>query len=150
MWHRVFGANQAQVELDPFLQKWNAWSVDYHRDDQGWYRAEIRLSETAPPLIVDRYLAKEEGIRAELNTWAAWLEIHAPDPEPLMQRMIGASQIFAFQTSGDDFVRALCQFLAQETDGLWQVDGFGFFDGQSNLVIAEVAENEEGRTNNEE
>ncbi len=145
MWHRVFGSNQAAVELDAFLRQWQAWSIDYHRDDQGWFRAEIRLSETAPPLIVDRYLANEEGIRAELNTWAAWLELHAPDSEPWMQRMIATTQLITFQAGGDsvDFAWALCQFLARETDGVYQVDSLGFYDAQGNVVVLEARENEE-------
>jgi hypothetical protein len=46
-------------------------------DDLGWFHLE--LTTDLGPLTLDRYSA-DEGIRDDLNSWAAWLEIHANLP----------------------------------------------------------------------
>jgi hypothetical protein len=112
----------------------------FRGDDQGWFAAEL-TGPDQPPLTLERYLATEEGIRAELNTWAAWLEDLAPDPAPLMERMIQTRQLFTFrllpEAAGGKLAVALCQYLAEATDGIYQIDGRGLFAADGSLLISE-------------
>lgn len=149
MWYRVFGMNEAQPEPEAFLAHLQSQGFavrgHFRGDDQGWFEAKFDLSDGLPSFDVERYLASEEGIRADLNTWAAWLEISdSPHSERLMQDVIGATQLFTLQDSLDDddenqkeLMLAICRFLAQETGGFYQVDGQGFFSAEGTLLVKE-------------
>jgi hypothetical protein len=111
-------------------------------DDQGWFRAELLPEGAAVPLALERYLVSEESIRAELNNWAAWVETTGDGPEQtrLMQRVIGTAQLFTLcpaEGSGREFCEAVCRHLARQTDGVYQVDGHGFFDAAGTLLLKE-------------
>src|SRR5437667_39293 len=60
----------------------------FERDHLGWHTARILLDDCSVPL--DRYLIQEEGLRGELNTWAAWVEAAGDSPAhlSLMQQLI--------------------------------------------------------------
>jgi hypothetical protein len=66
-------------------------SGDFAADASGWYRADLVVDGLTFQL--ERYVADEPGIRAEPNSWAAWLETRANASEhlPLMERMIQRS-----------------------------------------------------------
>src|SRR6476469_9168690 len=66
---RVFGI----TDTEPPLQSLAPESVQ--ADDRGWFRAQVVVGRTMTN--VERYLADEDGIRDELNTWAAWVEVAA-------------------------------------------------------------------------
>ena len=69
--------------------------VQFRGDDQGWFEAEVEIALSGPALSLQRYLANEEGIRAELNTWAAWLETVEDNSHalPLMQRIVSPGNV---------------------------------------------------------
>src|SRR5207245_933850 len=98
MWHRVFGTSSASVPPEALLQhlKEDAAyaSAQFQGDKQGWFRVEVSRSADPSTFVIERFLSSEEGMRDELNTWAAWLEVNARDAAPLMQHMIGTSQVF--------------------------------------------------------
>ncbi|HZV06567.1 MAG TPA: hypothetical protein VE999_15915 [Gemmataceae bacterium] len=146
MWYRVFGSNIEMPEPErilAFLETQNvSVSSEFATDTSGWYQADIRMDDVS--LQIERYLADEQGIRAELNSWAAWLETHedAPEHVPLMERMIQTTQLFTLQCSDtsanpDQICVALCRFLAQTTAGVYQIDGRGFFAADGALLVAE-------------
>jgi len=151
MWYRVFGANDAHPEparlLEHLQQVDPEVSGKFHGDDLGWFRAELFFEDEAAPLCLERYLTAEEGLRAELNTWAAWLETAEDSPHhvQLMEQMIGATQVFTLECpvewAGDVAVAALClaacRFLAGATAGHYQVDGQGFFAADGTLLVRE-------------
>lgn len=154
-WFRVFGLGAAAVEPAALLEHLHGQGFPvagrFRGDDRGWFRAELTIADDAPPMIVERYFADEEGIRAELNTWAAWLEEQEGNPHapPLMERLIGTKQLFTLrQAEADeddaanrDFVERLCltccRFLAAATDGVYQADHGGFFAASGTLLAAE-------------
>jgi hypothetical protein len=137
MWYRVFGGNDMEPSPAAVLEHLNglgaAASGKFHGEGDDWFGAELVLAGKIP-LGVERFQATEEGIRAELNSWAAWLETCAPtaDQARLMERMIQARQLFTLQRPDDAEAAgpvcvALCQFLARATDGTYQIDGRGLF-----------------------
>ncbi len=148
-WHRVFGRSQTEPDPAALLEhlRRQGFPVTGHfrGDDQGWFAAEITFEDGVTPMQVERYLASEEGIRAELNSWAAWLETLEENPHagPLMQHMVGTAQVFTVRqpVRVSKVLRSAphcweaCLFLAQATDGVFQIDGRGFFDAQGNLLV---------------
>jgi hypothetical protein len=143
-WHRVFGINEGTLppeSLLDYLQEYLGQppvSAEFRGDELGWFEADLELPGVGP-LVILRYLSSEEGIRAELNTWAAWLEVHAPNAEPYMQHVIRTKQLFTFCSPGaaSDFSLDLCRFLARQTDGLIQVDGQGFLTADGTVIVGE-------------
>ena len=150
MWYRVFGRSDAEVTRDSLLARLAGAGVpvsaDFTGDDRGWLRAEIRFAPTTP-LHLERFRADEEGIRAELNSWAAFLETcdYEPNYTALMERIIQTRQLFTLRRPVDHSDEVLverlcvdlCRYLASETDGMWQCDDEGFFAADGTLLLKE-------------
>ncbi len=151
-WHRVFGRSPAEPDPAAFLEHLQRQgfevSGNFRGDDQGWFAAEITFADGAAPMQVERYLSAEEGIRADVNAWAAWAESLAddePHAERLMQHLVRTAQVFTLRQPvrvGKALRSAplcweACRFLARATDGVFHVDGQGFFDADGGALIAE-------------
>ena len=148
MWYRIFGSNDTEPSPAAVLGHLNGLGVavsgKFHGEGGDWFGAELLVAGKVP-LGVERFLASEEGIRAELNSWAAWLETCAPEAEQarLMERMIQVRQLFTLQRPDDaaeavPVCEALCQFLARATDGTYQIDGRGLFAADGTLLVQET------------
>jgi hypothetical protein len=152
-WYRVFGGNETAPAPAALLENLHSLGFDVtgriHGDGQGWFRAELELREGLT-LTLERYLATADDIRAELNSWAAWVESVAdgPDAVKLMQRLIAARQVFTLRRPPEDAAPtpveevcvSLCRFLAAVTAGAYQVDGQGFFSADGTQVIRDADE----------
>jgi hypothetical protein len=120
---------------------------DFQGDDQGWFRAEMDLGAGRPSLRLERYLTAEEGIRHELNAWAAWVETFENHPahDFLMKHLTATTQIFTLELPSEaqdagvieELQVEVCRFLARETGGVYQVDGQGFYSADGMLLLAE-------------
>ena len=151
MWFRVFGTNEARIEPAELLEHLQSrgFAVEGHfrGDDLGWFAAELVVTAAETPLQLERFLSSEEGIRAELNTWAGWLETcdYSPNHQKLMQHMVSTTQLFTLRrpidSSNEVLVENLCvrlsQFLANRTDGVYQIDDRGFFAADGTLLLQE-------------
>ncbi len=149
-WFRVFGGQDVQPEPASLLEEAQRLAGEvtgrFRGDALGWFHADLAVSGEETVLVVERYLSKEEGLRAELNTWAAWLETNEGNPHHLrlMQHMIGTVQVFTLGPLDPDaepivehLCIGLCGFLARQTSGVYQVDGQGFFAADGTLLIPE-------------
>jgi len=112
--------------------------ASFRGDDAGWTALEIEAADGVPPLLLQCYLSSEPGIRAELNSWAAWLETCQDNSHhaALMERVIQTKQLYTLQGQ-DRICESLCRHLAALTDGVWQADGAGFFDRDGTLLLKE-------------
>ena len=151
MWFRVFGAAEeepAPAALLEHLQGLHSGTTAVvHCDERGWLAVEIHLTRDASPLRLERYLADEEGIRAELNTWAAWLETcdYSPNHGALMRHVIQTKQLFtvrkpldaADEVALEKVLEEAGRFLAAATDGVYQIDGRGWFSAAGELLLQE-------------
>jgi hypothetical protein len=151
MWYRVFGTNDVPPDPDALRQHLHGLGFEvagqFQGDEQGWFRAELFSPEIHQPIALERYLATEEGIRDELNAWAAWVESAGDSPTHvrLMQQLIGSTQLITIECPAASHHQAalaqLCgavgQFLAQQTAGVIQVDGQGFFAPNDTLLVRE-------------
>ncbi len=151
MWHRVFG----KLELEPTPAALAAslhaagLMVEPHfkGDDLGWTSGELRLPGTGTPILLERYLASTDDIRNELNAYAAELETYdySPNHLKLMEHAIQTKQLIVLRSPLDarDEVTAerillqACQFFAGLTDGVYQIDGQGWFAATGELLLEE-------------
>jgi hypothetical protein len=110
----------------------------------------MEMEGSGETLEVNRYLTKEEGIRAELNAWAAWLETQESQAthERLMLQVVRTEQLFSIYLPGSlagnqrrkELCLDLCRYLARESSGVYQVDGLGFFDLDGTSLLEEWAD----------
>ena len=77
-WYRVFGSAAEQPRPEELLEVLRTLGVTapvrVRGDEDGWTALEVVLAEGAGALAGRVLPGGETGIRAELNTWAAWLE----------------------------------------------------------------------------
>jgi hypothetical protein len=149
--YRVFGSNEVAPDPEILLARLRreapAVQVRFAGAGANWFQVEIVVGSD-PPLVLERYLAEEEGIRAELNTWAGILETCEDSPQhvPLMERVIGTRQLFtlgrpADHPDGNEAERVcvvLCRILAELTEGFYQADEQGFFAADGTLLVREA------------
>ncbi len=146
MWYRIFGSSSEMPQPERILAFLDSQKVsvsgEFATDESGWYQADLRIDGIS--LQLERYLADEPGIRAELNSWAAWLETRedAPEHARLMERMIQTAQLFTLQcdepsANSNRVCVALCRYLAEATAGVYQIDARGFFAADGTLLVAE-------------
>jgi hypothetical protein len=149
MWYRIFGSTESAPEPAAVLAHLAGLGLDvagsFAGDVAGWFRADLAVG--GEPLAVERFLADEEGIRAELNSWAAYLETctHSPHHGPLMERVIQSRQLLTVrrpeghpdQEAVERACVGLCRFLAGATAGFYQVDGQGVFAADGSLLVEE-------------
>jgi hypothetical protein len=143
-WHRVFCSNDTAVtpqvieELyrdDPYYL-----SATFQGDDDGWFHAEVSRSIDPNVLSFERYLPAEEGIRTELNSWAAWVEANVQEPGPLMEQIITTKQLILIASppwGTSPGMYKHCKLLATMTAGVFQIDGQGFFAADGRNLVRE-------------
>jgi hypothetical protein len=113
----------------------------FRGDDLGWTGGELVLDKRS--VSVERYLTKEDDLRDDLNTWAGWLETRADQPRhrEMMQHVIGTKQLVTVRTPPGSELERLCEetclWLARQTDGVYQIDGRGFFAADGTMLVPE-------------
>lgn len=145
LWYRVFGQRDNIVPPDGLLAYLHTQGIEaagrFDGEDD-WLSAEIILADSMI-LSLERFPSTETGLRAELNSWAAYVETYEHEPEhgPLMERVIQTRQLFTLHQAKepvDPLTIRLCQYLARVTEGVYQVDTWGFFTAEGTLLLREV------------
>jgi hypothetical protein len=151
MWYRVFGRGLNEVSPAALAAHLHAagLSVEPHfkGDDLGWTSGEFHLDGLNTPVLLDRYLAAEDDIRNDLNSYAAILETcdYSPNSGPLMERVIQTQQLIVLRKPLDavnevtleQLLIESCRFLAAATDGIYQIDGQGWFAANGDCLLQE-------------
>lgn len=151
MWYRVFGRSPTEVPPAAIAAHLHALglAVEPHfaGDDLGWTAGELRLPGGDTPVFLDRYLASEDDLRDDLNAYAAELETcdYSPHHTRLMEHVIQTRQLVTLRkpiAAADEILleRVLlevCRFLAAGTDGVYQIDGTGWFAADGTLLLQE-------------
>ncbi|HLW66136.1 MAG TPA: hypothetical protein VKS79_12565 [Gemmataceae bacterium] len=152
MWYRVFALKPDMPQpaaLQEHLRLLGVeTSFEVRGDDLGWTALTLKLAENSSPLQVERYLPEEDDIRDDLDTWAAWLETqeHEPNHSRLMQHVIGTQQLFTLRgpldDADEDLLERVCEgmakFLAGTCEGIYQIDGRGFFAAAGTILLQEL------------
>jgi hypothetical protein len=150
MWYRVFSPSEVEPKPAALAEHLHArgLAVEPHfkGDDLGWTSGELRLP-TGAPVLLARYLTTEDDLRADLNAYAAELETmdYSPNSGPLMERVIQTRQLVTLRKPVDvsdevlleKVLEEACRFLATATDGIYQIDGRGWFSASGELLVQE-------------
>jgi hypothetical protein len=148
IWYRVFGRAETPVPkgllTDSLHRFGEKVTVEFEGEDWGQFTVTYGKGS---PLVMERFHVTEEGIRAELNTWAGFLETcdYSPSYISLMEHMIQTVQLFTLRRPIDvsdevlveDLCEILCQVIAQATDGVYQIDHVGFHTAEGTLLLKE-------------
>jgi hypothetical protein len=151
MWYRVFGRSADEVPAAELAGHLHAAGLPvephFKGDDLGWTAGELRLPGLNTPVSLERYLTAEDDIRADLNSYAAILETcdYSPNSGPLMERVIQTQQMVVIRKPLDavdevaleKLLLETCRFLAARTDGVYQIDGQGWFAADGTLLMQE-------------
>ncbi len=150
MWYRVFCRSDAEAKPAELLaaaqQPRRPVAGDFRGDDLGWTAADLSLG-SGTPIHVERFLTREDDLRDDLNTWAGWLETqgHEPNHARLMEHVIQSRQFVtirkpldhANESAVEDVCRAVCRIVAERADGVFQVDGDGWYAADGTLLLKE-------------
>jgi hypothetical protein len=151
MWYRVFGKSDTEPSVEALAASLQAEGLvvepHFKGDDLGWTSGALRFPEGGTPIYLERYLASEDEIRDDLNAYAAMLETcdYSPNNRQLMEHAIQTKQLFVIRSPLDTpnevfaerILLHLCKFLAQETEGVYQIDGKGWFAASGELLLQE-------------
>ena len=151
MWIRVFGSQRTTVspaELTTHLHEHGLPVTPHFKgDDLGWTMGELVLPGGGTSVQLSRFLTVEDDLRGDLNAFAAELETmdFSPNNGDLMRRVIQTGQLIAIRRPLDHADEAaldhLCQltarYLAQRTEGIFQIEGQGWFDTDGTMLLQE-------------
>lgn len=151
MWYRVFGWGEGDVPPSALAEHLHAAGLPvephFRGDDLGWTSGELRLPGLNTPVTLDRYLADEDDIRDQLNAHAAELETcdYSPNAPKLVEHVALTSQLVVLRKPVDasdevvleNLLIATCRFLASQTDGVYQIDGQGWFAADGGMLVQE-------------
>jgi hypothetical protein len=151
MHYRVFGRSSNEVPPAALVEHLHAVGLPvvphFKGDDLGWTSAELHLTGLNTPVRLDRFLATEDDIRDDLNAHAALLETcdYSPNHGMLMERAIQTQQLIVIrkpldamnESALEDLLLACCRYLASQTDGVYQIDGQGWFSATGELLLQE-------------
>jgi hypothetical protein len=137
MWCRIFAACDEPPDLDALRRELGV-TVESGGEGPQWFWADV--SKNSARVRLERYTTDEQGLRAELNAWAATAE--ATDDTPatagLMEKIIQARQLITVEgEDGDELAGAVARWLARRTQSVWQMDGQGFFGPDGELLLRE-------------
>ncbi len=151
MWLRVFAPWDGVVPPSLLAERLHAAGIaavpHFKGDDLGWTTGELHLPKGGTPLLLARYLTKEDDLRDDLNAHAAELETmtYSPHAVPLMERVIQSKQMITIrkpldypdETVLESACETVARFLAAATGGVYQVDGRGWFNSSGEQLVEE-------------
>jgi hypothetical protein len=151
MWYRVFGKSESEPAPAALAERLVAagLTVEPHfkGDDLGWTSGELRLPRAGTPVMLQRYLTSEDDLRDDLNAHAAELETcdYSPNHGRLMEHVVQSKQLVTIrkpldasdEVALDAVLEETCRFLAAATDGVYQIDGRGWFSAAGELLLQE-------------
>ena len=150
MWQRVFGRSDSGLTpgriAEGLAAAGHVCVPHFKGDDLGWTSGELHFA-LGSPILLARYLTKPDDLRADLNAFAAELETmtYSPNAAGLMERVIQTQQMVTlrkpFDHADEVELEAVCELLmrslAAASDGLYQIDGRGWFTASGELLVQE-------------
>jgi hypothetical protein len=151
-WHRVFGRSEREPAPLALCEALAAQGIQvrprFRGDDDGWFACVLNIEGAKTEVHLERYLVRAEKLRGDVNSWSAWIESRPPSPERelLLDALAATAQSFTLYAEAADEPEAgvsvcvrLCRWLAAEMEGVYQIDGKGFYDATGVLMLEEAA-----------
>src|SRR5262245_4396418 len=128
--YRIFGTTAAVPPPAVLLERCRAASgrpleADFPGAESEWFHGVVGDGQSV--VVLDRWLADEDGIRAELNSWAAAVESWEGNADygPLMERIIQSRQFVLLAHQGpaapEPWPLELARLLAERSGGFYHV-----------------------------
>lgn len=151
MWYRIFCKNVESASPTNLLNHLQVCGLNVLGDFRGsaendWSSGELKLG-LGSPVYIERYLTDGDDLRNDLNTWAAFLETcdYSPNSTALMERVIQTEQLItlrkpidhADEIKIDRLCLEGCRFIAQHSDGIYQIDDDGWYAADGTLLVKE-------------
>lgn len=150
MWLRVFSPTDTEVPPAELAEHLHALGFGHEPhfkgDAHGWTAGELRPANGSPVLLA-RYLTKEDDLRDDLNAYAAELETqtYSPNNVMLMEKVIQTKQMVTMRKPIDSpdesatgrLCDAVVRFLAERAGGVYQIDGKGWFAADGTMLLQE-------------
>lgn len=151
MWFRVFAPTVAEVTPAAIAEHLHALGLPvvphFKGDAHGWTTGELFLPRGSTPVLLARFLTKEDDLRDDLNAFAAELETmdYSPHAAGLMEKVIQTQQLVTLRKPIDapdeDAVNRVCDelafFLARQSGGFLQIDRRGWLTADGELLVEE-------------
>ncbi|MCU0704610.1 MAG: hypothetical protein MUF18_11590 [Fimbriiglobus sp.] len=151
MWLRVFAPTTVEVPPSAIVERLaaagNPVVPHFKGDDLGWTTGELHLPKGGTPLLLARYLTKEDDLRDDLNAYAAELETmtYSSHAAPLMETVIQTQQMMTIrkpvdypdEVVVDEACETLVRFLALAVGGVYQIDGRGWYAPDGTRLVEE-------------
>lgn len=150
MWYRIFCRSNRALPIEALSAHLHAHSlnfqIDFRGDDLGWTSVSLTLG-VGSPVYLERYLTKDDELRNDLNSWAAYLETcdYSPNAAPLMERVIQTQQLVTLRKPidhSDEFgidrlCLEMCRFITLHCEGIYQIDDDGWYAADGQLLVKE-------------
>ena len=149
MWLRVFLPTRVAMPPAALAEHLHAGGIPvvphFKGDEHGWTTGELHLPRGGTPLLLARYLTKEDDLRDDLNAFAAELETmtHSRHAVALMERVIQAQQLVTIRKPIDhpdeSLLERACESLVRvlAVGGFYQIDRRGWFAANGELLVEE-------------
>jgi len=151
MWYRVFGLSAESPPPSVLAEYLHAVGLavtpHFRGDDIGWTAGELVLPGGGGPVLVHRHLTDADDLRTDLNAFAAELETMTFNPHhaDLMRHVIQTKQLVtlrrpldhADEVALDRLCNEVVLFLAARTEGVYQIDGRGWFSAAGEMLLQE-------------
>ncbi len=151
MWLRVFAPTTNNVPPASLAAALASAGIPvtphFKGDDLGWTTGELHLPKGGTPLLLARYLTKEDDLRDDLNAHAAELETmtYSPNAVPMMETVIRTQQMvtvrkpldYPDETVLESACETVARYLASATGGVYQIDGRGWFNSSGERLVEE-------------
>jgi hypothetical protein len=150
MWYRVFCRSADELPPGDLLatvrESGGPVEARFRWDDLGWTAADFALGR-GTPVFAERYVTDTDDLRNDLNTWAGYLETldYSANSVPLMERVIQTKQLITIrkplghpdEVAVEKLCEALCRTLAAAGDGVYQVEGDGWYAADGTQLVKE-------------
>lgn len=150
-WIRIFGTTGQAPRVSALVEHLDGLGIEVTwevmGDDKEWEQVSLQTATMPAPLMIERMPTDDSEIRDEVDPLIQWLETvdDVLDVDEIERALGGTRQLFIIgmpvggqgTTNVEHLSNKLSQFLARQTQGIYQVAEAGFYDAEGRLLLEE-------------